>query len=461
MVIKKSEGVTRTEGLLADLSNTTFLRLWSYPNPFTEDRKELCDLIAVFADHVFIFFDRESRIFDGAEKDILVTWNRWKRRAIDKQIKTAKGARKYISSGRPIFLDAKNEIPFPLEITPNTKIHKIIVAHGAMEACKAFSDDNVYGSLAVSYGDCEESWPFPFKIELDRSDPVHVLDSHNLTILFSELDTFFDLVSYLEEKERAVSSYDFLLYCGEEDLLAHYLMNYDEERNAYCIGTRDEDINALVVGEGEWKSFVETELYARRKEANRVSYLWDELIQKTCQNALDGTLLGNATLLTGKSALHEMAKEPRFSRRALSDQMIKAIQNFPENDQPLVRNLSFMPSFYQDSGYVFLQLKCSNVIDYDNDYRPKRQAMLEIACGAARNEFTHLNKVIGIAIDAPKFSDKNSEDFILLECDNWTKELEEQYRKANVGWDFFQTDQLKRTERRISDFPPMHDPKPN
>lgn len=458
MVIEKSEGVTRTEELLSGLCDTTFLKLWSYPNPFKEDRKELCDLIAVFEDHVFIFFDRESRKFDGANCDIFVTWNRWKREAIDKQINTAKGAGKYIRSGRPVFLDPKNEIPFPLEITPDTKIHKIIIAHGAKEACKAFSDDNVYGSLAISYGDCNGSLSFPFMIELDSGDPVHVLDSHNLAILFGELDTFFDLVSYLEEKERAISKYDLLIYCGEEDLIAHYFLNYDKKRNAYRIGTNDKDINFIMIGEGEWKSFVEMEVYARRSKANRVSYLWDELIQKTCQNALDGTLLGNADLLKGKSALHEMAKEPRFSRRALSDQMIKSIQNFPENDDPLVRNLSFMPSYYRDKGYVFVQMKCSNIADYENDYRPKRQAMLEIACGAARNEFPHLNKVIGIAIDAPKYSDTNSEDFILMECENWTKDLEEHYRKANEGWNFFQTDTLKRSERSISDFPKAHNP---
>ncbi|MCZ7658894.1 MAG: hypothetical protein M5U07_14080, partial [Xanthobacteraceae bacterium] len=41
-------------------------------------------------------------------------------------------------------------------------IHKIIVAHGAKDACERFSDDNVYGSLAITYGDTDGglSWPF-------------------------------------------------------------------------------------------------------------------------------------------------------------------------------------------------------------------------------------------------------------------------------------------------------------
>jgi hypothetical protein len=148
-----------------------------------------------------------------------------------------------------------------------------------------------------------------------------------------------------------------------------------------------------------------------------------------------------------------MAKEPRMSRRALSEQMIKAIQNFPESDQPLVRNLSYMPSFYQGVGYVFLQLKCENKGDYEGDYRPKRRALLEIACGAARNYFGHLKKVIGIAIDAPKYADANSEDFILMDCESWSEEQAEHYRAANEGLNFFQTKQLRKIEKRITDFP--------
>ena len=60
MKIIKSEGVTPTERLLADLCDRSFLKLWSYPNPFKEDKDELCDLLAVFENHVFIFFDREK-----------------------------------------------------------------------------------------------------------------------------------------------------------------------------------------------------------------------------------------------------------------------------------------------------------------------------------------------------------------------------------------------------------------
>ena len=54
-------GVTPTEELLYSLCQNTFLRLWCYANPFKDDGKEFCDLLAVFGDHVFIFFDRERQ----------------------------------------------------------------------------------------------------------------------------------------------------------------------------------------------------------------------------------------------------------------------------------------------------------------------------------------------------------------------------------------------------------------
>ena len=458
MRIKKSEGLTPTEKILSSVCDRTFLRLWSYPNPFKDDRKELCDLIAVFEEHVFIFFDRESRQFDRANTDVSLTWNRWKKETIDKQINTAHGAGKYIKSGRKVYLDARNKVPFPLEITPETNIHKIIVAHGAMEACSAFSTENVYGSLAIAYGHCESNSDFPFLVDLDCREPVHVLDSHNLEILFGELDTFYDFTSYIEEKERAIGRFEHLSYCGEEDLVAHYLLNFDERRNSYLIGPRRKDLNGIHIGEGEWQSFIETSAYARRKEANQISYSWDQLIQKTSQNVLDGTIGGNADLLKGKSAIHEMAKEPRFSRRALSEHMMNAVRDFPDTDHSVSRSLSFMPSFYGDKGYVFLQLYCSDISDYENEYRPVRQKMLEIACGAARNRFSHLRKVVGIAIDAPKFTKHNSEDFVLLDCENWTKDIAEHYSSENEVLGFFQTGNLRQFERRVSDFPDAQNP---
>lgn len=455
--IVKSEGVTPTERLLAYLCEKSFLKLWSYPNPFKDDKNELCDLLAVFENHVFIFFDRENLTFSKKGNEPLVNWNRWKKKAIDSQIRTAHGAERYIRSGRSIFLDKDITIPFPFDINRQEMVvHKIIVAHGAKESCERFSEDNVYGSLGVFYGSSEAELPFPFMVHIDKNHPVHVFDSHNLPIIFSELDTFYDFKSYLNAKVEAIKTYDMLSYCGEEDLLAHYLLNFDETRKKHFIGTSEKDINGLTIGEGEWNDFIELEIYERKKAADKVSYHWDELLQITCQNTLDGTI-GGSSPLSGRSAIHEMAKEPRFHRRELSARMLQSIRNFPETPQRIMINLSFMPSFYEDKGYVFLQLKVDGITDYENEYRPKRQELLEVACGAAKNKFDHLKTVIGIAIDAPMNAKSNSEDFSLMDCTNWSDEKREHYEKANEGLEFFKTGVVEK--RTVQEFPVVETPK--
>jgi hypothetical protein len=458
MVAAKSTGVTATERLLAEFCERSYLKLWSYPNPYKDDAHELCDLLAVFENHVFIFFDRENELVDSPDKDQQVLWDRWKRNVIDRQVRTAHGAERYIRSGRSIFLDGKGTAPFPLPIDSDTMIvHKIIIAHGAKEACEKASDANVYGSLAITYSENDEASPHPFMVEINKRNPVHIFDSHNLPIILGELDTVQDFAGYLDAKLEAVAALDALSYCGEEDLLAHYYLNYDSATKRHRIGTNDPTVSCVMIGEGEWHDFIETETYRNTKHANRMSYMWDELIQRTCQNAINGTLGGNSDLIRGgPSAIYEMAKEPRFVRRAIADRMLQAIKIFPQSSNMPARNVSFIPSFYEDKAYVFLQLKVDEDMRAKPDYREKRQTILEIACGAAKNRFPNLKTVIGIAIDAPKFVKENSEDFILLPCDVWTDEMRAHYEAGNEGWDFFRSPTLKEHRGRVTEFVPRN-----
>jgi len=263
----------------------------------------------------------------------------------------------------------------------------------------------------------------------------------------------------LAVKEKAIQHYEHLAYCGEEDLLAHYFLNFDTASKSYMIGVKEKDYDSLMIGEGEWHDFISSGPYQQRKTDNRISYTWDRLIQKTGQNALRGVLGGNSDVFRGKSAIHEMAKEPRLSRRMLSEMMHASIQNFPDNAKGIVRNLSFMPSYFSGVGYVFLQLYHENPGDYDTEYRPMRRRVLEFACGCAKLKWPELTKVIGIAIDAPKYSRQNSEDFILLDCANWSEEDKAYYEEANRELRFFQTNAMKERRMHATDFPSIQQPR--
>ncbi|PCD02211.1 hypothetical protein COC42_12190 [Sphingomonas spermidinifaciens] len=453
MAILKSQGVSPTERLLAELCDRTFLRLWSYPNPCREDGKELCDLLVVFQNDVLIFFDRENRRFDQNPEDVDLAWKRWRKEVIEKQVATAHGAERYIRSGRSIYLDPQKNQRFPIPIDlSQMRCHKIVVAHGVKEACKRASPANVLGSLAISYDKKDERFDHPFFVQIDREHPVHILDTENLEIALNELDTIFDFTAYLDAKLDAIRRHA-LSYCGEEDVIAHYFLNFDETKNRHMIGTHDA-FDTVHIGEGEWFNFERSEPYARRRAANQTSYFWDRLLQITSNNALNGVLGGNSQPFHGKSALHFMAMEPRFSRRGLSDFMLKSIRNFPESDEPLVRNVSLMPSFYEGTVYVFLQLKASDDLRNSEAYREVRSGMLEIACGAAKLRMPAIKRVIGIATDAPKFAGKtNSEDLLLMEFDDWNAERRAYYEAANEELRFFRTPQMQATKRTISEFP--------
>ncbi len=454
----KSSGVTATERLLAEFCKRSFLKLWSYPNPYKDDGHELCDLLAVFGDTMFIFFDRENELPEIPDKDPQVLWDRWKRNVIDRQVRTAHGAERYIRSGRSIFLDAKREKPFPVPFDKDKAVvHKIVVAHGAKEACERASPQNVYGSLAITYTETDGGQTHPFHIEIDKRNPVHVLDSHNMPIVLQELDTVSDFSAYLDEKVRAAAAFDYLSYCGEEDLLGHYLLNYDAATQRHVIGPKGKDkgtINGVMIGEGEWHDFVQTDLYKNTKNEDRISYFWDRLIQRTCQNSLDGTLGGNSNIARGESAICEMVKEPRFMRRSLSEKMLNAVERFPDTGS-LTRQVTFLPSFEPNVGYVLLQLRVPEEFRTSPDFREKRQTLLEIACGAAKNKFPNLVKVIGIGVEAPKFSGGTvAEDFILMPCEAWPDETKTYYEELNREWNFFGTPELRQFNDRVTQFVP-------
>lgn len=58
-VIRRGIGFTSTEKDLAALADKIFLNLWTYPNLFKSNGKELCDLLVVCGDDVLIFGVKE------------------------------------------------------------------------------------------------------------------------------------------------------------------------------------------------------------------------------------------------------------------------------------------------------------------------------------------------------------------------------------------------------------------
>ena len=457
--IIKSAGLNLSEMFLANFCERTFLKLWAYPNPYKSQGIELCDVLTVFEEHVFIFSIKDISFTKAATTEI--AWKRWKKKAIDDSIRQIKGAEKWIRKNpEKIFLDAQCTQKFPIPIdTKNCKIHRIVVV---FDGENPYQNDlsNTAGSLEIGYADLKDSKNLsetarPFNVVLPRDEVIHVFDNHNLEIILGELDTVRDLLSYFEAKEEAIKRYGAIFYFGEAELLAHYFLNFDAKYEKYYIGSKDKKINSICLNPGFWQDFKNQHQYQKRNQANKISYIWDGLLQKTFQHALDGTLTGNGNAFKGNSASVEMAKEPRVSRRMLSEALLISIREFSTRNEEGMRHAVYHSSYYDDRMYVFFQLSLPPNMDYEKEYRPLKRELLDIACGVVKNKFPHLKKIIGITVDLPELNQHISEDFILLNCEYWTEKMAEHYRKANkeTGLNVFESNNQRLREDIIHEFP--------
>jgi hypothetical protein len=279
-----SEGTTTSERYLAKLCRRTFLSLWSFPNVYRDQGqhtvgqgKEVCDLLVVFEDHVLIFSDKECE-FPNSE-DLVLDGTRWYRRAVHKSADQLWGAERWIAKyPNRLFLDAACEHPFPL-VLPNPdrmKVHLILVAHGAAKRCKSVLGGS--GSLMIM-PDTIGPGALPFAVgRVDASKKyIHILDDTSLDILLTTLDTVADLVAYLERKETFIESGRLGSAAGEEELLAFYLadINENDEHDFIIKG----DVDRVMIDEGHWTGFSRSAQRRRQVSANRISYAWDALIE--------------------------------------------------------------------------------------------------------------------------------------------------------------------------------------
>lgn len=233
--IKKNKGITPSEQYLAERCEKSFLSLWSYPNVYRSDGKEVCDLLVVFGDDVLIFSDK-SCAFPNAGNEVL-DWRRWYQRSIEKSADQIFGAERWIKTyPQRLYLDARCTQPFPMMFAdPNRlRFHRIVVALGAGERCRRALGGS--GSLMLapfmaspleSRPDLASNRPFCIGQVRPKKGFVHVLDDFTLGLLLLELDTITDFVRYLVAKEAWISSGKLHMAAGEEEILAHYLMGFD------------------------------------------------------------------------------------------------------------------------------------------------------------------------------------------------------------------------------------------
>jgi hypothetical protein len=427
--------LTTSEKYLTHLCKNTFLNLWSWPHIYRNQRwnggdgKEVCDLLVVFENNIIIFSDKYCEFPDTG--DLTVDWCRWFNKAILKSANQVWGAERWIRQyPNNLFIDkdCRKPFPYPLPNMANANFHRIVVAHGSAMRCSKELGGN--GSLMINPSIIGEDHynlksgkvtPFTIGRLSENKGFVHVLDDFNLDIVLQTVDTITDFTSYLEKKQIFFESGKLGGASGEEDLLGAYFSKLNSKGEHDFKYPSKADL--IILEEGFWGIFQTHPNRLSQLEADRVSYVWDNLIDKFSVNILGGTLYNpsHTKISDHEIGLRILAREPRTRRRMLARSLIQVL----ERAEHEIRSARVVAGV--DSGepyYIFLSLDNKNYSTIDK-YRNVRRNLLESYCLAAKVKFPNAEQIIGIATEP--ISHKNrSEDLIYIDARHWTKNDQEE-----------------------------------
>ena len=420
-----AEGTTDSERALTKLAKKAFLSLWSYSNVFTDegrsngkgDGKELCDLLVVFGNDVLLFSDKDCEYHSST--DVKVAWPRWYKRAVERSVNQLVGAEKFVKAfPKRIFIDKQCQTPFPVPL-PDAKTARyflIAVTRGAHLAAKQFFGGSSSGSVMLSShlrGKEHYESPFHIGFPLESERYVHVLDEMTIDLLLEELDTVPDLVAYLTCKEAFISMPGVIVSApGEEEILAHYMATLSDGQHA--LPEIPGKVTYVALPEGDWEAYATSPQRAAKKEADRVSYLWDSLIEHQSNFIRAGTAITLSDQSTHRveheRIVRAMAQQNRLARRQCGADLYYVLsKDDPEGVFARIHISGSPPK----RAFVFLAAKRRADMSYE-EYRQSRMHFLTTYCHAIKGEMPTLQEAIGIS--AEPFSEKESSfEFIYVD----------------------------------------------
>jgi len=425
---------------LGVLARKAFLSFWSFQNPFTDESggRELCDLLVVFGNDVIIFSDKHCNFSDAHAVE--VSWPRWFKSAIEKSAKQLAGAKSFVEQHpNRIYLDSACErpLPIPLPSRENLRLHLVAVTRGVVPAGEKYWSNGSSGSLIINtqlHAEEHKTHPFMVGWPLKKRLFIHVFDELTLDVLLGELDTAPDLIEYLRQKEDYLckSGVDFII-CGEEDLLATYLLNPNSDAlTSFAFPAVPDDKKQVILEEGSWSRFRASDGYAKLKQIIAKSYLWDELIEHQTSHIQNSTAqvlkrFGNSSndVHAHEEVLRAMAQEGRFGRMMLSENLKDVLtRSFVEDRFSRTIVLPSRPG----RAYVLMVLRRDPSVS-EEDYRELRCASLAGYCLAARLRVSGIHEVVGIATEQLDFQ-QATQDFMLLQ---WSGPVSEEEKQAELA----------------------------
>lgn len=456
--IPRSEGITDAERYLKKLCDRSFLSLWSYTGIYNDKGKgqEVCDLLVVFDEHIIIFSDKDCEF--PCSGNIELDWKRWYRKAVKKSADQVFGAERWIlSHPNRLFLDQTCKIPFPIDLpSPEVaKIHRIVVAHSASAKCAEIFGGS--GSLIVDTEILGDESPFRIGKVDSAKGFVHVFDDTTLDIILNTLDTISDFVDYLSRKEKFLTGNTRISAAGEEELLAFYLKNTNEnDEHDFIFDKEISSLSALFLDEGFWVDFEKNLQRKAQISANRCSYFWDWLIENFSKHFNQGTSYYNSyeSIKEHEKLLRLLARENRTRRRFLSDAFLELSTKV---NPTLKASRIVVPDRDKYPYYVFLLVPETADVSYEK-YRVMRREMLFAHCLITKLEYPDAKDIIGIATESGR-KGEGSEDLVYYDATDWTdkdKKNAEKLKSNLIRAKLLNPRQ--RFERTEYEYPPLNQP---
>lgn len=432
----KKAGVTSAERYLSRLCEKNFLTLWSYCGVYRSQGggKEIVDLLVVFENHIILFSDKDCifPISGDVEKD----WGRWFRRAIQASAKQVWGAERWVRAyPDSLFLDNKCIQPFPYALPDmaDAQFHLIVVAHGVSR--KIMDELGGTGSLMINSAiQGLDGHTMPFMIgDLDPAKTfVHIFDDTSLDIIMSALDTISDFVQYLSKKEKLLRSEVIVFSPGEEELLEHYLTHIDSDhKHDFSFPA---DANGVTLSEGTWEDFEKNPQRLAQLEADRVSYFWDDLIERFSHYALTDQqyFASSPGFQSSEKVLRLLAKLPRFHRRILSKGFLELIRKTPADQ---IGRKFVIPIKKGEPYYVMIVYPIDSTKTHDEN-RLNRRLYLEACCRVIKYKYPEAEHIAGIATESGIENGGRSEDAVYCDARIWSddaqKEAEIIFEKLDI-----------------------------
>ena len=314
-----------SERRLAELSQRTFLKLWSYPNPFRTAGREIADLIVVFGRDVVVFSDKAITFrFDNET----VAWKRWFRRAVVKSVKQLAGASQILDNETvPIFVDdrANRALPFALPPVKDRRVHLVAVARTEFEASE---QAKAWPGLTFDNTVTGPERPFcigPLKTK-DRF--VHLFEARTLEIILEEFDTIGDFVAYLVRRECAIQGSTNLKF-QELDLVMLALLERSGGAWGLLLEPELSNSQGTIVPPELWDDTYMTECRKRSRLLNRKSYVIDQLIEHF--HAEYNFHQISFPFTSHEQALRKLASETRFGRRIIAAALFEILDEAETN----------------------------------------------------------------------------------------------------------------------------------